>query len=166
LTWRNHALELRIFERMVLRPYGQALVRRVHRGPIRYCPGCQDAICGQPKIIVKPTGIVLLNDKVSAAATSPHSPGWFGCFGKGSLASICCERHLLPSTVCSFVGGSGIRLIAHHPSRTTSSGRLSFRRPRNRGCRSLPPAVHSLNRIWATSFGFTQCTWVLGTMRA
>ncbi|MCU1233676.1 MAG: helicase [Candidatus Solibacter sp.] len=39
------------------------------------------------------------------------------------------------------------RLIANQPSRTISSGRLSFRKPRNRGCRSLPPPVHSVNPI-------------------
>ncbi len=66
LARRDHTLEFRIFERMVLRPYGQALVRRIYRGPFGYCPGCQDAIYGQPKIIMEPAGIVFLNDKDAA----------------------------------------------------------------------------------------------------
>src|SRR5919106_4172698 len=43
-------------------------------------------------------------------------------------------------------------------SRTTSSGLLSSRSPRYRGCRSLPCGVHSVKAISATSCGFTQCT--------
>src|SRR5215475_14187317 len=43
------------------------------------------------------------------------------------------------------------------PSRTTSFGLLSSRRPRNRGCRNLPLGVHSLKAISATSSGLTQC---------
>jgi hypothetical protein len=39
-----------------------------------------------------------------------------------------------------------------------SSGRLSGRKPRNRGCRTLSRAVHSVKPIWATSFGSSQCT--------
>src|ERR1700730_18890834 len=70
LARRNHTLEFRIFERMVLRPYRQALVRGVHRRPFGYCPGRQDPIYGQPEIIVKPGGIVFLNDKDAFAATS------------------------------------------------------------------------------------------------
>ena len=34
-----------------------------------------------------------------------------------------------------------------------SFGFLSVRRPRKRGWRSLPAPVHSVNAIWATSFG-------------
>ena len=42
-------------------------------------------------------------------------------------------------------------------SRTTSSGLLSPRSPRNRGCRSIPSLVHSVNATCATSAGSTQC---------
>src|ERR1700676_2508311 len=97
LARRNHALKLRIW--MVLRPYGQAFVRRVHRRPFGYCPGCQDVICGQPKIIMKPTGIVLLDDKVAAATISPRSPNWLERFGKGSLGRYAVSDIVLPSTV-------------------------------------------------------------------
>src|SRR5262249_3445790 len=43
-------------------------------------------------------------------------------------------------------------------SLTTSTGLLSVRRPRNRGWRSLPSRVHSLNATCATDVGRTQCT--------
>src|SRR3977135_1942239 len=146
LAGRNHALEPRIFERMVLRPYGQALVRRVHRRPFGYCPGRQDPIYGQPEIIVKPGGIVFLNDKDASAATSPHLPDWFGRLCKSSFASICCERHCCASDYFG-VSSAGLRISPHRTSALTHDifGRLSSRRPRNRGCRSLPPAVHSVN---------------------
>src|SRR6267154_4048096 len=66
---------------------------------------------------------------------------------------------VVPSTLLEFrQRDGGFHLIAHQPSRKTSSGRLSSRRPRNRGCRSLPSVVHSVKRICATSFGLTQCT--------
>src|SRR6202047_2239296 len=125
LARRNHTLEFRILERMVFRPYGQALVRRVHRRPFGYCPGRQDAIYGQPKIIKEPTGIVFLNDKDAAAITSPHSPDRFARFRKNSVASICCERHCFAFDCfgVSFQRDWGFHLIAYQPSRTTSSGR-------------------------------------------
>jgi hypothetical protein len=44
-------------------------------------------------IIVKPAGIVFLNEKDAPAITPPYSPGWFGRFRKSSFASIFCERH-------------------------------------------------------------------------
>src|SRR3984893_3671773 len=118
LARRNHTLEFRIFERMVLRPYGQALVRRVHRKSFGYCPGCQDAIYGQPKIIMKPTGIVFLNDKDAAATTSPHSPDWFGRFSKISIASICCERHCV-ALDCFGVSSAGLEISPHSKSALT-----------------------------------------------
>src|SRR6202051_4583382 len=52
---------------------------------VGYCPGRQDAIYGQPKIIMEPTGIVFLNDKDAAAITSPHSPDRFARFRKNSV---------------------------------------------------------------------------------
>jgi CHAD domain len=50
-------------------------------------------------------------------------------------------------------------------SRMTSAGSLSRRRPWNRGWRSSPSAVHSLNPTWATSLCSTQCTFDLGRPR-
>jgi hypothetical protein len=115
---------------------------------VGYCPGRQDAIYGQPKIIMEPTGIVFLNDKDAAAITSPHSPDRFARFRKTLLLRYAVSDIVLPSTALGFRQRDwGFRLIANQPSRTTSSGLLSFRKPRNRGCRSLPPAVHSVNPI-------------------
>src|SRR3979411_811079 len=85
-------------------------------------------------------------------------PTGSGVFVKTLLLRYAVSDIVVPATVLEFRQRDwGFHLIAHHPSRTTSSGRLSSRRPRNRGCRSLPPAVHSVNPIGATSFGFTQC---------
>src|SRR5215471_703486 len=42
-------------------------------------------------------------------------------------------------------------------SRTTSGADLSLQRPRNRGCRSLPNFVHSMNPACTTIEGRTQC---------
>jgi len=44
----------------------------------------------------------------------------------------------------------------HYVSRTIERARLSRRRPRNAEWRRWPSAVHSTNRTWATSVGFTQ----------
>jgi hypothetical protein len=48
---------------------------------------------------MKPTGIVLLDDKVAAATISPRSPGWLERFGKGSLGRYAVSDIVLPSTV-------------------------------------------------------------------
>src|SRR5207248_239138 len=50
------------------------------------------------------------------------------------------------------------REILGHASRTTSSADLSSLSPRNRGWRSRPSRVHSVNPIWAPSLGLTQET--------
>jgi hypothetical protein len=105
LAGRNHALEPCVFERVVLRPYRQALVLRVHGRPFGYCPGRQDPIYGQSKIIVKSTGIVFLNDKDAAATSSPHAPDRFGCFRKSSIVSICRKRHWRAFDCLRFPGG-------------------------------------------------------------
>src|SRR3982751_4450216 len=42
-----------------------------------------------------------------------------------------------------------------YSSRRTSRADLSFRSPRNRGCRSSPAEVHSEKPTWPTSFGVT-----------
>src|SRR5437763_1067353 len=55
-----------------------------------------------------------------------------------------------PDPAPGFGGAAGF-------SRTVSIGDLSARRPWKLGWRSLPSLVHSLNRTWATSRGFTQC---------
>jgi hypothetical protein len=47
---------------------------------------------------MKPTGIVLLDDKVAAATISPRSPGWVERFGKGSLGRYAVSDIVLPST--------------------------------------------------------------------
>src|SRR5882762_11607732 len=97
---------------MVFRPYGQTLDRRVHRRPFGYRPRSQDAIYGEPKIIMEPTGIVFLNDKDAPATTSPHSPDWFGRFRKNSVASICCERHCCACD-CFGVSSAGLGISPH-----------------------------------------------------
>jgi hypothetical protein len=48
---------------------------------------------------MKPTGIVLLDDKVAAATISPRSPSWLERFGKGSLGRYAVSDIVLPSTV-------------------------------------------------------------------
>jgi hypothetical protein len=63
----------------------------VIEGPFGTAQDAKSPIYGQPEIIVKPGGIVFLNDKDASAATSPHLPDWFGRFRKSSFASICCE---------------------------------------------------------------------------
>jgi hypothetical protein len=72
LAGGNHTLELGIFEGMVIRTYGQALLGRVHRRPVGDRPRYQNAIDRQPEIIVQPTGAMLLNDKDASAAAPPH----------------------------------------------------------------------------------------------
>src|SRR2546430_7563044 len=47
------------------------------------------------------------------------------------------------------------------PSRFTSVGFLSSRKPRNTGCLNLLSRVHSANLICATNFGFTQCVFFI-----
>jgi hypothetical protein len=81
-----------------------------------------------------------------------------------SHSGICRELHDRPYTISSphgwspmsktFAGRQAVATLQF--SRTTSPGLLSSRRPRNRGCRSLPSRVHSVKAIWATSLGFTQ----------
>jgi hypothetical protein len=109
---------------------------------VGYCPGRQDAIYGQPKIIMEPTGIVFLNDKDAAAITSPHSPDRFARFRKNSVASICCERHCFAFD-CFGVSSTrlGISLIAisllarhlpascHSASEESRGSQLASRRP-------------------------------------
>src|ERR1700704_137305 len=179
LAGGNHTLELGIFEGMVLRTYGQTLLGRVHRRPLGDRPRCQYAIDRQPEIIVQPTRVMLLNDKNASAAAPPHPPHRLRGFGKPSLPVILFECRSGHSNVCRVLHDAVLRkqhphrtdrldgrearrshprIITVQPSRTTSSGFLSSRRPRNRGCRNLPACVHSVNATWATSLGFTQWT--------
>lgn len=145
LVGRDHAFELRIFERMVLRPHGQALVRRAHCRAFWYCPGRQDPICGDPEIIVKPAGNVFLNHKDVGASASPHSPDRFGRFRKGPFASICCERHLSSfRLIWTSAGGIGDFASSHisprarhapaacHPAGREIEGVLAYLLPSTR----------------------------------
>src|SRR5437016_11684008 len=56
----------------------------------------------------------------------------------------------------------GVLVVFAQPSRTTSLGFLSSRRPRKTGARNFLSRVHSANLISQTNTGFSQC--ILRTM--
>ena len=61
LAFGNRAFEIAIIERMVLDLDRQALVMRIERGPSRHRPGLEHAVEFEPKIVMEPRRIVLLD---------------------------------------------------------------------------------------------------------
>jgi hypothetical protein len=93
LALGNHPLEIGVLDRMVLRPYGEPLVRRIHRRPFGDCPGYQDTVDRQPKIIMQSTRVVFLHDKDTAAVPAPNTPHRLGRLTKLPLAAVFFEWH-------------------------------------------------------------------------
>ena len=84
---RNHALELRIVQRMVLHVDGHALVLRVGRWSPGNGPREQHAVKLQPEIPVESGGIVLLHDEEAAPRQSRAPEGLRGA-GSRALGAV------------------------------------------------------------------------------
>jgi hypothetical protein len=93
LALGNHPLEIGVLDRMVLRPYGEPLVRRTHGRPFGYCPRYQNAVDRQPKIIMQSTRVMFLHDKETAAVPAPNTPRRLGRLTKLPLPAVFFERH-------------------------------------------------------------------------
>ena len=58
---RDLAVELEVFERVVLGPDGEPVLVRVRRDPARQCPGREGPVVLEPQVPVQPAGVVLLD---------------------------------------------------------------------------------------------------------
>ena len=63
----NHALEVRVLDRMVLDVHGEPLLGRVERGALRHRPGEQHAAPFEPQVVVEPARGVLLHHEQARA---------------------------------------------------------------------------------------------------
>src|SRR6266478_661433 len=127
-TFRNHTLEVGIFQRMVLCPDSQPLICRVHGRPFRNRPRYQDSVDRQPEIIVQAAGVVFLNDKDTPADPTPDASYRLRSFSEFPLPAVLFEWHSVSRVSAA---DSNILSLDNHRqlSRTTSSGLLSSRKP-------------------------------------
>ena len=61
VTFRNHAFEIAVVERMILDLHRQMLLSRLEARPLGQRPAAQHAILFQPQIVVQPAGVMLVN---------------------------------------------------------------------------------------------------------
>jgi hypothetical protein len=66
LAFRDRPFEIAIVERMIFDLHSETLVVWVKRRAARHGPGFEDAVQFQPKIIVQPRGVVLLDNEAPA----------------------------------------------------------------------------------------------------
>src|SRR5206468_6850761 len=69
---RDRPLEGAIVERMVLGTHGKAVFARIEARALGHRPALEHAVELQPKVPVKPGGVVLLDDKAVAAFSLGH----------------------------------------------------------------------------------------------
>ena len=65
LALRDRAFEIAVIERMVFHLHRQPLVMRVERGAACHCPGLEDAVELQPKIVVQPGRSMFLDHEAA-----------------------------------------------------------------------------------------------------
>ena len=87
LALGDHALEVDIFERVVLGLDGEPLVGRIERRPLRHRPALQHVADLEPQIVVV-GGRVMLVDDETVAAVAGGAPGRLACFGEIALRPV------------------------------------------------------------------------------
>ena len=93
LTFGNHALEISVLKRVILRPDGQPPFGRVHGRTFGHCPRRQNALDRQAKVIVQTTGVMLLNDKDAPAPATPEAPIGLRRLSEPPLPAVLFEWH-------------------------------------------------------------------------
>jgi len=73
LTFRNIALKIRVFQRMILNRQREPFDSRIERGSFGHCPGLQYAAILEPEIVMKISSLMLLNneDQAGPAGEAP-----------------------------------------------------------------------------------------------
>src|SRR5262245_37149633 len=88
LGLRNLAFERRIFERMILGPYGEPAVLRIVARLLRHRPALQHAVVLEPEVIVQPRRVVPLDDELQLAAGPAPRAARLGRSTKVALALV------------------------------------------------------------------------------
>src|SRR5215471_17673917 len=82
LSFRDHALEAPILERVVFGLHRKPLLRRIHARPLRHGPTLEHAVELQSKVVVQPGRVMLLDHE-----REPPVGGWRGLFFATRLGS-------------------------------------------------------------------------------
>ena len=95
LTGGDDALEVAVFERMVLCPSGHASFQRAHRRPSRHGPADQDAADLQPEVVVEAARAMTLHDESPRLRLRRPGPlsARLGRAPEVALAPVAVKRH-------------------------------------------------------------------------
>src|ERR1700759_1515358 len=93
----NRPLERAVRKGMILCPYRQTFVGGIEARAPRDRPAQQDTVEFQPEIIMKPRGVVFLDEVRQSAVAGLDSPGWrLGGLLKIALAAVPLQHHVIP----------------------------------------------------------------------
>src|ERR1700704_4260696 len=88
LTFRNVAFKVSVLERVIVGSNCQATDGRIHGGNFCYGPTLEDAVGFQTQVVVKPPGVMLLDDKDRMLVRLARLRLRFGGFAEVPLAPV------------------------------------------------------------------------------
>jgi len=94
LAGRDRPFEVRVLERVILDVYGKMTLAAAKRNSFRHCPARQGAVSLEPKVVVKPSRRVALDDEAWLIPGGSGLPERLGRLARLPAPAVLAQAHL------------------------------------------------------------------------